>query len=98
MQEVRPSPPQQCLWFPQLKIPCGFTAYVKGTVNDPTPFPESNKAHGSIHWTFERALSAALIPVTAATAVVSANPVLDGILGVALIFHSHLVRLSSCEC
>ncbi len=38
------------------------TAYVKGTVNDPTPFPEPNAAHGSNHWAFERGLSVALIP------------------------------------
>ncbi|EGG06755.1 uncharacterized protein MELLADRAFT_35945, partial [Melampsora larici-populina 98AG31] len=64
--------------------------YVKGTINDPTSFPPPNKAHGSIHWTFERSLSAALVPVTAATAIASPNPLLDGVLGVALIMHSHL--------
>lgn len=66
-------------------------AYVKGTINDPTTFPTPNRAHGSIHWTFERSLSAALVPVTAATAIASPNPLLDGLLGVTLIMHSHLV-------
>ncbi|KAI8458235.1 CybS-domain-containing protein, partial [Phakopsora pachyrhizi] len=65
-------------------------AYVKGTINDPTPFPTPNKAHGSIHWTFERSLSAALVPVTAATAIASPNPLLDGVLGVVLVLHSHM--------
>ncbi|KAH9815565.1 CybS-domain-containing protein [Melampsora americana] len=73
-----------------LTRPCHPQAYVKGTINDPTSFPPPNKAHGSIHWTFERSLSAALVPVTAATAIASPNPLLDGVLGVALIMHSHL--------
>lgn len=67
-------------------------AYVLGTVNDPTIFPPPSKAHGSYHWSFERFLSAALIPLVGATAVTSVNPVLDGVLSVALVVHSHLVR------
>lgn len=65
-------------------------AFIKGTVNDPTTFPEPNKAHGSYHWTFERLLSAALIPVVGATFVTSPNPILDGVLATTLILHSHL--------
>ncbi|ORY88029.1 CybS-domain-containing protein [Leucosporidium creatinivorum] len=68
------------------------TAYkhVQGTVNDPTPFPAPNKAHGSYHWTFERLLSASLVPLVGATAVSSVNPILDGILSVAIVAHSHM--------
>lgn len=65
---------------------------IVGTVNDPVVFPAPNKAHGSYHWTFERFLSAALVPLVAATAVTSVNPVLDGVLSVALVAHSHMVR------
>ncbi|KAI8454564.1 CybS-domain-containing protein, partial [Phakopsora pachyrhizi] len=64
--------------------------YVKGSISDPTPIPMPNKTHGSIHWNFERALLAALVPVTAATAVSSPNPLLDGVLGVVLVLHSHM--------
>lgn len=54
-------------------------------------FPTPNKAHGQYHWTFERLLSAALVPLVGATAVSSANPVLDGILCTAIVAHSHMV-------
>ncbi|GAA6027241.1 hypothetical protein JCM8097_002516 [Rhodosporidiobolus ruineniae] len=64
--------------------------HVQGTVNDPTPFPTPNKAHGSYHWTFERLLSASLVPLIGATAVSSANPVIDGVLCTALVAHSHM--------
>lgn len=70
-------------------------ADVEGTVNDPTPFPAPNKAHGQYHWTFERLLSVSLVPLIGATAVSSVNPVLDGVLCTALVAHSHMVRRSS---
>ncbi|KAF8921616.1 mitochondrial inner membrane protein [Mucidula mucida] len=64
----------------------------KGTVNDPTTFPTPSKSHGSYHWAFERLLSAGLVPLTAATFVTSGTnyPILDGILGVSLVMHSHI--------
>jgi succinate dehydrogenase (ubiquinone) membrane anchor subunit len=71
-------------------------AIYKGTVNDPTSFPPPSRTHGSYHWSFERLLSAGLIPITGAAFVTSSSsfPMLDGILGVALIMHSHIgVRL-----
>ena len=70
---------------------------VEGTVNDPVTFPTPNKAHGQYHWTFERLLSAALVPLVGATAVSSANPVLDGILCTAIVAHSHMVSHPSCS-
>ncbi|KAF9482863.1 hypothetical protein BDN70DRAFT_874450 [Pholiota conissans] len=65
---------------------------LKGTVNDPTTFPPSSRAHGSHHWAFERLLSAALVPLTAAAFATSGSsyPILDGILGVSLVMHSHI--------
>jgi len=74
------------------------TAYVpggpiyKGTVNDPTTFPPPSKTHGSYHWAFERLLSAGLVPLTVAAFVTSGSsyPMLDGILGVSLVMHSHI--------
>ncbi|KAH7882260.1 SDHD, membrane anchor subunit of succinate dehydrogenase [Phlebopus sp. FC_14] len=64
----------------------------KGTVNDPTTFPSPSKAHGSYHWTFERLLSASLVPLTAASFATSGThyPILDGILGITLVMHSHI--------
>ncbi|CAK5269892.1 unnamed protein product [Mycena citricolor] len=64
----------------------------KGTVNDPTTFPPPSKIHGSHHWSFERLLSAGLIPLTGAAFATSpsVHPVLDGILGVSLVIHSHI--------
>ncbi|CAE6437306.1 unnamed protein product [Rhizoctonia solani] len=65
---------------------------LRGTVNDPTPFPTPNRMHGSHHWAFERLLSAALIPATISAFVISptAYPVLDGVLAVSLVVHSHI--------
>jgi len=64
----------------------------KGTVNDPTTFPPPNRSHGSYHWAFERLLAASLLPITGAAFVTSGStyPVLDGILGVSLVMHSHI--------
>lgn len=67
------------------------TAYVKGTVNDPTPFPEPNAAHGSNHWAFERGLSVALVPLVAAGfAKHGCSAILDGALALTLVVHSHI--------
>ncbi|KAF8182631.1 mitochondrial inner membrane protein [Pholiota molesta] len=65
---------------------------LKGTVNDPTCFPPPSRTHGSHHWAFERLLSASLVPLTVAAFATSGSnyPVLDGILGVSLVMHSHL--------
>ena len=69
-----------------------LTAVLQGTVNDPTPFPPSCPIHGSHHWAFERLLSASLIPLTGAAFVTGGTsyPILDGVLGVVLVVHSHL--------
>jgi succinate dehydrogenase (ubiquinone) membrane anchor subunit len=50
-----------------------LVAVLKGTVNDATTFPEPVKSHGSYHWTFERVLSAALIPIMGGAAVSSGS-------------------------
>jgi succinate dehydrogenase (ubiquinone) membrane anchor subunit len=69
---------------------------VRDTVNDALPFPTPSKSHGSYHWAFERLLSASLVPATGAAFALSGSnyPVLDGLLGVGLVMHSHIgVRL-----
>ncbi len=68
------------------------SAVYKGTINDPTPFPTPSKAHGSHHWAFERLLSAALIPMTGVAFVTGGShyPILDGVLALSLVVHSHI--------
>ncbi|GJJ06058.1 hypothetical protein Clacol_000246 [Clathrus columnatus] len=65
---------------------------IRGTVNDALPYPSPSRTDGSHHWAFERLLSASLIPLTGAAFVTGSTtyPVLDGILGVALVVHSHM--------
>ena len=69
-----------------------IAAIYRGTVNDPTPFPPPSKSHGSYHWAFERILSAGLVPLTVASFVTSGTnyPIIDGLLGVSLVMHSHI--------
>ncbi|KAF8558894.1 hypothetical protein OG21DRAFT_996131 [Imleria badia] len=76
----------------QTRRASSLTAISNGTVNDPTTFPPPSKTHGSYHWAFERLLSAALLPMTAAAFATSgtAYPVLDGLLGISLVMHSHI--------
>ena len=61
-------------------------------MNEPTTFPPANRSHGSHHWTFERLLAAGLVPLTGAAFVTSGSsaPLLDGLLGLSLIVHSHI--------
>lgn len=62
-----------------------------GTTNDPTPVPEPDYAHGSYHWSFERIVSAGLIPLTIAPfAAGSLNPLTDSILCALLVVRSHI--------
>ncbi|TAQ90753.1 hypothetical protein B7494_g921 [Chlorociboria aeruginascens] len=64
---------------------------IEGTANDPAPIPPTNPSHGSYHWTFERLLSASLIPLTIAPfAAGSLNPVTDALLCGVIIIHSHI--------
>lgn len=48
--------------------------------------------HGSHHWAFERLLAVALVPMTASAFAVSPTqyPVLDGVLAMSLVIHSHI--------
>ena len=64
---------------------------IEGGVNDPAPVPKSSPIHGSYHWTFERGLSIALVPLTIAPfAAGSLHPATDAVLVFTLILHSHL--------
>ncbi|KAG9020250.1 membrane anchor subunit of succinate dehydrogenase, Sdh4 [Tulasnella sp. JGI-2019a] len=63
-----------------------------GSVNDATTFPEPNRSHGSHHWAFERLLSVVLLPLTASAFAMSSSPhpVVDGLLAMSLVIHSHI--------
>ncbi|PUU83328.1 CybS-domain-containing protein [Tuber borchii] len=64
---------------------------IQGTVNDAAEIPDPNATHGSYHWSFERLISVALIPLTVAPfAAGSINPVTDAILGATIVIHSHI--------
>ena len=64
--------------------------------NDPAPVPAPNPSHGSYHWTFERLISAGLIPLTIAPfAAGSLNPITDAILCGTILIHSH-IGFESC--
>ncbi|KAL8741508.1 MAG: hypothetical protein Q9190_005896 [Brigantiaea leucoxantha] len=60
-------------------------------VNDPVPIPEPSPTHGSYHWSFERLMSIALVPLTIAPfAAGTLNPIPDAILCATIILHSHI--------
>lgn len=60
-------------------------------VNDPIPEQLGDPAHGSYHWTFDRALALGLVPLTLAPfAAGSLNPGLDAVLCGSLLLHSHM--------
>uniref|UniRef100_G4XX50 Succinate dehydrogenase [ubiquinone] cytochrome b small subunit n=1 Tax=Zymoseptoria tritici TaxID=1047171 RepID=G4XX50_ZYMTR len=64
---------------------------IRGGVNDPAPVKEPSPSHGSYHWTMERLVSAALIPLTIVPfAAGSLNPVLDGTFIGMIIIHSYI--------
>ncbi|PMD12761.1 CybS-domain-containing protein [Hyaloscypha hepaticicola] len=64
---------------------------INGTANDAAPVPPANPSHGSYHWTFERLISAGLIPLTIAPfAAGSLNPTMDAILCATILIHSHI--------
>ncbi|KAF4550661.1 Succinate dehydrogenase-like protein [Elsinoe fawcettii] len=64
---------------------------ILGTVNDPAPTPPSSPQHGSYHWTMERLISAAIVPLTVAPfAAGSLNPVLDSVFIATILVHSHI--------
>ncbi|CAD6884000.1 unnamed protein product [Tilletia controversa] len=66
-------------------------SYIDGTVNEPTTFPPPSPSHGSYHWTLERSLSIALVPLIAAGAAKhGASGILDGAIALSLVVHSHI--------
>ncbi|GKZ33729.1 membrane anchor subunit of succinate dehydrogenase, Sdh4 [Aspergillus brasiliensis] len=64
---------------------------IQGTMNDPAPIPKSHPTEGSYHWTFERLVSASLVPLCIAPfAAGSMSPVMDAVICSAIVVHSHI--------
>ncbi|KAF8446928.1 CybS-domain-containing protein, partial [Terfezia claveryi] len=51
----------------------------------PQHLPDANPVHGSYHWSFERIVSATLIPLTG-----SLHPITDAVLAATVVIHSHI--------
>ncbi|KAI9753850.1 MAG: hypothetical protein M4579_004978 [Chaenotheca gracillima] len=65
--------------------------HIDGTVNDPAIPPQPSPTHGSYHWTFERLVAAALIPLTIAPfAAGTLHPITDAVLCGTILIHSHI--------
>jgi len=64
---------------------------IEGTVNDAAKVPTPDETHGSYHWTAERLISAAILPITVAPfAAGSLNPLMDGLFIGLILIHSHI--------
>lgn len=64
--------------------------------NDAAVVPPPSPSHGSYHWTFERLIAVAIIPLTVAPFVGGTlNPVMDAILCGTILIHSH-IGFESC--
>ncbi|EGC44250.1 succinate dehydrogenase cytochrome b small subunit [Histoplasma capsulatum var. duboisii H88] len=64
---------------------------IQGTMNDAAPIPPTSPSHGSYHWTFERSVAVALVPLTIAPfAGGSVYPVMDAVICGTLLMHSHI--------
>ncbi|THC97790.1 hypothetical protein EYZ11_002706 [Aspergillus tanneri] len=67
------------------------TEVIHGSTNDAAPIPKPHPSEGSYHWTFERLVSAGLIPLTFAPFIGgSLNPVMDAVLCSLIVVHSHI--------
>ncbi|KAI8393473.1 CybS-domain-containing protein [Radiomyces spectabilis] len=51
---------------------------------------EHGYAHGTYHWTLERASAVTLVPLMSTQMIWGAHPIVDGLLGVILPFHIHM--------
>lgn len=91
-QLLRPSLVQAARSIKTIPQPPG---YIVGTVNDAYVPPKPAKLHGSAHWTVERGVSIALIPLIGAAFVSPPSVVLDSTLSAFLLVHSW-IGFQSC--
>ncbi|CCH42261.1 succinate dehydrogenase (ubiquinone) membrane anchor subunit [Wickerhamomyces ciferrii] len=70
--------------------------YIVGTVNEATPQAEINYFHGSYHWSYERLLAVALVPLATTPFISQVDfPILDALLATSVLVHSH-IGFTSC--
>ncbi|EMG46890.1 SDH4 Succinate dehydrogenase [ubiquinone] cytochrome b small subunit [Candida maltosa Xu316] len=60
-----------------------------GTVNDAYVPPPPTKSEGSLHWTSERVVSIALLPVVLAPFITGASTLIDSTMSSLLLFHCY---------
>ncbi|ODV80556.1 membrane anchor subunit of succinate dehydrogenase [Suhomyces tanzawaensis NRRL Y-17324] len=69
---------------------------IVGTVNDAYQPPMADHYEGGYHWSYERAISVALVPLVMTPFVAGVDyPLIDAVCSVALLFHCH-VGLKAC--
>lgn len=78
--------------FKTIPLPPGN---IIGTVNDAYVHPKAQKTHGSLHWTAERAVAVALVPLASAPFFTGVSTVVDSTLSAFLLFHCY-VGFQSC--
>lgn len=63
---------------------------IVGTVNEAYKAPEASFYEGGYHWTYERAISICLVPLTMTPFIAGVEfPMIDSIFSMALLFHCH---------
>lgn len=62
---------------------------IVGTVNDAYVPPKADKVHGSYHWTSERLVAVALVPLVVSLFASPASVVLDTALSSFVLYHSY---------
>ncbi|KAK6456007.1 membrane anchor in succinate dehydrogenase complex [Scheffersomyces xylosifermentans] len=64
--------------------------HIVGTVNDAYVPPEADFYEGSYHWTYERAISISLVPLSMVPFVAGVEyPMIDSLFSTLLLFHCH---------
>lgn len=72
--------------FRTIPQPPGF---VVGDVNDPTPVPPVHKLEGLLHWTSERMVAVALVPLASAPFFTGVSSMVDSLLLALLLYHCY---------
>lgn len=82
--------------FSKYKLKEQPPGFVVGTVNDAYVPPEPNLFHGGHHWSYEKIVTGALIPLTVAPFIFGTEiPIVDTAFGVTCLLHAHM-GIKSC--
>ncbi|CDK26349.1 unnamed protein product [Kuraishia capsulata CBS 1993] len=73
----------------KLKLKEQPPGYIIGTVNDAYTPPDMDQYHGSFHWSYDRVIATAMVPLTLAPFVAGVDiPLVDTLLSSLILFHS----------